>query len=447
MTLLGELLTSDFGWGKKSCMPALHAPKKIARRPLVDKATLKKNVGLIHSSSELGLVERKLFNWLLLESFEQLEHDVTHELPLPILKFLMGWENSNNNEGIEAAMKRLMSTVVHFNLIQNKKAKDGAEQEEAWEATTLLSYASIVDGRARWRFDRAMADKLHDPAVFHWLNVAAAQGLQSSFAYALYENCARYYKVGQTPKLPVPLVRELLNATAPLYADFRYLKQRVLTPAVREVNMITDIELEAEYVREGRSVVSVQFFVRVKPQSSLLSKKERSRDELNEQERSVHDRMVALGLSSRVAIGALEARGLDAVEPCVTLTEFKVANGEISKSAAGYLRKVIDTPFESSPPVTSATFRRNQSERQVEATQVFLQRVHQDEESIRQERARRTTEIALLTIEQRRNAAKEFIQKRPEAAKIYDDEIAKFSGRTESVFALFLRGWRPTDTN
>ena len=439
---IGELLTSDYLGYKTSHMLSKTTTYK---KPLVDKATLKKNVGLIHSSSELGLVERKLFNWLLLESFEQLEQDVTHEIPLPILKVLMGWENSNNNDGLEAAMKRLMSTVVHFNLIKSKKTKDGESYEDAWEATTLLSYAAIVDGRARWRFDQAMAAKLHDPAVFHWLNVAAAQGLQSSFAYALYENSARYYKVGQTPKLSVPLVRELLNATAPLYADFRYLKQRVLTPAVKEINTITDIELEVEYQREGRSVVTVQFFVTAKPQSSLLVSKDRLRVDLSEKEKALHDRMVALKLASRVSISAIDARGYDAIEQAVALTEYKVKNGEISRSAAGYLRKVIATPFDVETPVTSATFRRDKSRSQLEDTQVLVAQRQAEGELVREEREKRTTEIALLSVVERREAAKAFIENMPQTAKFYDADLAKFSGRTESIFSLFLRGWVPAE--
>lgn len=425
-------------------MSRMRSSKSPARKPLVSQKVLKKNVGLIHSSSALGLVERKLFNWLLLESYDRLGIDDTHELPLPLLKAMMGWEASNNNDGLDAAMKGLMGTIVHFNLVRPRGAEESrVANEEAWEATTLLSYAAVIGGRAAWRFDRSMAAKLRDPSVFHWLNVASAQGLQSAFAYALYENTARFYKVGQTPRFDIPLLRELLNATATSYDDFRYFKQRVITPATVEINTITDIEIEPRYERSGRSVVSVQFNVRVKPQSSLLAKRERTRVDLAPEEQQMHDRMCALGLSPKAAINLIEARGVDTVAQAVVLTEEKLRSGGIISNAAAYLRKVAESGEQGSF-VTSRTFVAKQAAERFEETKRTITAQSMSVVETIAERQRRTTEIALLSLDQRRLAAVDFIARSPAAEAHYDAALAKFTGNHERLFGLFLRGWKPT---
>lgn len=291
-----------------------------------------------------------------------------------------------------------------------------------------------------WRFDPAMAEKLRDPAVFHMLNVAAAQGLQSSFAYALYENTARFYKTQSTGEIPIPVLRALLNASAPIYDDFRYLKQRVITPSIKEINDITDIEVEPHYAREGRSVVSVRFTVKVKPQSSLLAQQQRGVDDLTVDERSLHERMVRLGLPSRAAINMIEARGIETARQCVELTESKLQSGAILHSASAYLQRVLESPPKA-VLVTSATEFSRTAQANVDETRRVLEKYAPISSEAAESRSRLTTAIDLMTLDQRRRAAKDFASQHAEAGPTWDDGRAKFAPKWERLFGLYLRSW------
>lgn len=64
-------------------------------------------------------------------------------------------------------------------------------------------------------------------------------------------------------------LREMLGATAASYDVFKDFNKHVLQKAVKEINEITDINVETENVRKGRSVVSIRFKVTEKKQVLL----------------------------------------------------------------------------------------------------------------------------------------------------------------------------------
>lgn len=59
-------------------------------------------------------------------------------------------------------------------------------------------------------------------------------------------------------------LRKLLGATAPTYQEFKRFNNLVIQKAVKEINEITDIIVEAKTVKQGRSVVAVRFNIKQK---------------------------------------------------------------------------------------------------------------------------------------------------------------------------------------
>jgi hypothetical protein len=57
---------------------------------------LKKNVGAIHTTGSLTLLQRKLVNVLLFNAYENLLNRRTHKIPLKILCAMLGWDASND---------------------------------------------------------------------------------------------------------------------------------------------------------------------------------------------------------------------------------------------------------------------------------------------------------------------------------------------------------------
>ena len=77
-------------------------------------------------------------------------------------------------------------------------------------------------------------------------------------------------------------LREMLGATAASYDVFKDFNKHVLQKAVKEINEITDITVETENIRKGRSVVAIKFKVEEKKQI-LLDKEQADLYEEEEQ--------------------------------------------------------------------------------------------------------------------------------------------------------------------
>ena len=59
-------------------------------------------------------------------------------------------------------------------------------------------------------------------------------------------------------------LRKLLGATAPTYKEFKRFNNLVLQKSVKEINEITDLIVETETIKKGRSVVAIKFKVKNK---------------------------------------------------------------------------------------------------------------------------------------------------------------------------------------
>lgn len=226
---------------------------------------LRKHVAAVHSSG-LGLLQKKLFNVLLLHAYDQLLDVTTHEIRLDALKKLIGY-NSKNQEALKEALRAIRSVPVEFNLLGDGK------DPGPWTITGLISEATLDGGICTYSFGPKMAAALYQPEIYVMINLHVMRLMTSSFSLSLYENTARFRKVGSTGWIPVAVVRKLLGATADLYDNFRHLNTRVLQPSLKECNEKSDLTLEMETQRQptkGRPVTHVRFKIAENRQQSLV---------------------------------------------------------------------------------------------------------------------------------------------------------------------------------
>ncbi len=73
----------------------------------------KKHVGLIHSTNKLSLLERKIANALLYHAYENLSTKNEHQIHIPSLCLLIGY-NSKDYKTIKKALLSLISTVLEL---------------------------------------------------------------------------------------------------------------------------------------------------------------------------------------------------------------------------------------------------------------------------------------------------------------------------------------------
>ena len=222
-----------------------------------------KCVEAVHITNSINLVQRKLINGLLLNAYYELPNlsISTHRIPVTQLVNLIGYD-SKNIPYLRDLLKALTSTVIEWDIMNEAGKRE-------WGVSALLASADIIDGVCTYAYSPHLRAKLFNPQFYVLLDIDIVRRFQSGYALALYENCARYRRLGQTPSFPIDVVRSLLGARDPYYDDYRKLNERVIQPALREVNAVTDLTLTIEVKREARQVTEIRFLIGSNPQQAM----------------------------------------------------------------------------------------------------------------------------------------------------------------------------------
>ena len=218
-----------------------------------EKIEIKKHSATVQIGNKIAAQQRKIYNALLHIGRESLSYDVHTELfsmKQIDLKRLCG-DASTNNKQLQENLKGLMSTIVEFNILkENNKSK--------WHATTLLSEASIENGRVYFAFAPTVKKTLLHPEYYVLLDLNIIKGLNSKYAIALYENARNFLDKG-FPRLEIAMFRKLMGVEDNKYKNFADFKKRVIDPSVEEVNQKTDMMIEYELFKEGRRFSHIEF--------------------------------------------------------------------------------------------------------------------------------------------------------------------------------------------
>lgn len=226
--------------------------------------SVRKHAGAIHIKNDISCLQRKAWNVLLHNAYDDFQ-DVNlqlHTIPVRDLMNLAGFD-SKNVKYLKDALEDMVTTKIKWDIIDHEGKSD-------WGVTTALASASIKDGICSYAYSPQLRSKLYNPEFYARIDLLIISRFSSGHALALYENCARYRAIHQTPVLPLSLFRELLgvNNTAS-YDEFKILNRAVIQPAVKEINSISDISVEVELRREKRKVVGVKFLIQENAQGAL----------------------------------------------------------------------------------------------------------------------------------------------------------------------------------
>ena len=208
----------------------------------------------------LSLLQRKLSNVLLLNAYEELPDPNVkeHEIPVRVLAEVAGYD-SKDFAYLRDALRALVDCRVEWNVL----GENGEEDE--WAAASLLAQAKTKGGVCRYVYAPDLREKLYRPEVYARINLAIQARFGSGYALALYENCARFRKVGTTGWIALETWRDLLGVGEEQYPAFKALRQKVLSPAIKEVNEFSDVRVEMETRREKRRIVALKFVVSEAP--------------------------------------------------------------------------------------------------------------------------------------------------------------------------------------
>ncbi|MES2203698.1 MAG: replication initiation protein [Pseudomonadota bacterium] len=215
---------------------------------------LKKHVAAIHSATKLSLVQRKIANALLFNAYNELSEKQEHQIHIRTLSELIGY-NSNELNAIKRALVSLISTVVEWNLID----KERADNAGVWNASAIISDASISGAVCTYSYSNKMRQLLYRPEMYGRLNMQVQARFKSSYGLVLYENCVRYQNIQETPWFDMAVFRKLMGVDETKYAVFKDFRKRVLDIAVKEVNEHSGFSIDYLLKKVGRTPVAIKF--------------------------------------------------------------------------------------------------------------------------------------------------------------------------------------------
>jgi hypothetical protein len=233
---------------------------------------LKKSVGAIHSKPDtsLTLLQRKLFNVCLFHAYNELMLQDEHRIHIDLLHHYLGYKG-NNWSKIDKAFEGLQSTLVCWNIFEQPES---ATENNSW---TRVQYIGSVKWSKETRefvysFSKALTKKLYRPDQYAIIFLEVQKKFKSEHALVLYEQCIRYQSNSNGSRwFSISEIKDLLALNNNCYEKFKQFNSRVIKPAIKEINDVSDICVAIEYKKLGKIVTDMKFLITQKLNEAVLS--------------------------------------------------------------------------------------------------------------------------------------------------------------------------------
>lgn len=166
------------------------------------------------------------------------------------------YDNGKNYADIKATLKKLRDKSFWMQL------PDGSETVVAWIDRVTTNKRS---GLATVRIDDRLAPYLFNLGQrFTQYQLKNILGMKSQFSVRFYE-IAKSYEFKQDIIFDLAdLKRQLMVDDVSSYRDYSLFRKKVLEPAEREINDLTDISISFQPIKQGRKVVKIQLKIQKK---------------------------------------------------------------------------------------------------------------------------------------------------------------------------------------
>jgi hypothetical protein len=249
---------------------------------------------------------------------------------------------------------RPVSENEQYTLLSNGPAT--IADEEDVRVFALLAEARVTkrggDNWVSWWYPPTIEQQVIDPNRWAVIELDVLAMLTTYTAVALYEIVARYRdSPGQrTPKRPaefwVPILRGNSNTKD---REWRKFKSEFVTPAIAQINNVSDLHVElVEEKYGGRKVVDVQF--------SVMKKQRVVRNAGGVVDISIATSGLAMGVRDGELDALVEEHGEDRVKRALFQLELRVANKSLDPvgKPVSYLRRVLENLVEADVPAARA---------------------------------------------------------------------------------------------
>lgn len=201
-------------------------------------------------SQELSLQDGRIFNALIENAIGQIGEDIEHEIAVQKLRGV----KHKGSERVRDSVKALMSTLIEIPVVDTN-GLDAVLRTQLLTENTLTFNEDDPRAVLRYRLTPAVRKIVQDSKRWGRLKGFVVYAFSSKYALALYEAVAVRINLRMDEQFfTVDEFRRLLGVPDGKYPRFPQLRQKVLDPAVMEVNGLSDFMVEITPERDGGGV-------------------------------------------------------------------------------------------------------------------------------------------------------------------------------------------------
>lgn len=198
----------------------------------------------------LTLNDRRIYNQLLENAWDAIDKPVSHVISKSMLR---GSHNSNDRVG--ESIERLMSAIVKIEVTW-----DG---EPAVERVQLLGgniETTRQDGLIEYEIPARLRKIISNSTIFARLQREIMFALSSKYALTLYEIVQKRGNLRwrSSEKFSIEDLRGILGVPKGKLTSWSNLNLRAITPAMAEVNALSDYMVAIDPIKTGRRVTHVE---------------------------------------------------------------------------------------------------------------------------------------------------------------------------------------------
>jgi hypothetical protein len=200
----------------------------------------------MRAGTDLSLQDRRVFNLLIENAWSEIGENVTHSIPIAMLR----GPRHKGAERVSESVSTLMSTLVEIPVTLN--GEPAVYKTQLLGPTTQVVDEDSPKALLAYSFPEGLRGIIKDSRYWGRIKAWVMFHFTSKYALALYEAvCLRINLRVNEQAFGVDDFRELLGVEKNQYPGFPQLKQKVLSPAVAEVNALSDFTVQIHTLREG----------------------------------------------------------------------------------------------------------------------------------------------------------------------------------------------------
>ena len=206
---------------------------------------------IIRSGSALSAIQQKAWIYMYLSAKNSLDDDF-HYLPLSVITNAL--ETTYNDE-LKKSLNELNRATVQWNVTGD----DDVVRE--WTTSSIVGSATVRDNVLEYEFTKKMKELFKANPGFAELDFPVMLRIKGKHALKLWRFCKIYKDTltGSTGWKSVQVWRDIFGLKKTEYKAFKQFKQKVIGKAIKEINEVSDIKIEAEYKKNGRIVTEIRF--------------------------------------------------------------------------------------------------------------------------------------------------------------------------------------------